>query len=363
MTQQPPPLDNDARPAVGPPPLEPATPQRDRRRRWWFAVPVALFIYLFLVAVTLVQPVPVAGLSLTVPIPGVSTARLFGLPDRPFVVLVVGLDIRPEQGGPSRADTILLLRVDEGKNQASILSIPRDAMMQIPLPDGGSTRDRVNTPMVYNWSPDDPERGPAALAQTLEQNLGVKVDYYVIFDQRGAAGIIDAAGGVTVVVRRTFGQDNYSDDDINVVPQHFEKGVRHLDGYQAVAYGRIRKGPSDFDRILRQQQVAEGLVAQLSSLGNARRLPGVWDAFQDAVTTDLGFRQSAGLFVMLKQIGTDRIVTYSLGDVSVSCGSRCRGALQLLRPEETARIISEAFDDDAAGQTAAQLLVAAGVTP
>ena len=37
--------------------------------------------------------------------------------------------------------------------------------------------------------------------------------------------------------------------------------------------------------------------------------------------------------------------------------------LLLLDPQEAARLISEAFDDDAAGQTAAQLLVAAGVTP
>ena len=359
MAQQPPPLDSAA-PSV-PPALERA-PRRGRRR-WWLAVPVALVVYLVLVAITLFQPISVAGLSLTVPIPGRSTAQLFGLPDRPVTVLIVGLDIRPDQGGPSRTDSILLLRIDPAKNRAAILSIPRDTMMQLPLPDGGTTRARVNAAMVFNWSRDDPEQGPAALVQTLENNLGVHVDYYVIFDQRAAASIIDAAGGVTVVVRKAFGQDNYSDDDINVVPQFFEEGEQQLDGYQAVAYGRIRQGSSDFDRILRQQQVAEGLVAQLSSLSNARRLPGVWDAFQDAVTTDLSLRQSAGVFVLLKRIGTDRIVTFSLGEATVSCGSRCRGALLLLRPDETARIISEAFEDDAAGQRAAQLLVAAGVTP
>ena len=360
MAQQPPPLDSEAPPI--PPPLEPPAPQRGRRR-WWLAVAVALVVYLLLVAITLVQPVSVAGLSLTVPVPGRSTAQLFGLPDRPITVLIVGLDIRPNQGGPSRTDSILLLRIDPAKNRASLLSIPRDTMMQLPLPDGGSRRARVNAALVYNWSQDDPQQAPAALAQTLENNLGVHVDYYVIFNQRAAASIIDAAGGVTVVVRKAFGQDNYSDDDINVIPQFFEAGEQHLDGYQAVAYGRIRQGSTDLDRILRQQQVAEGLVAQLSSLSNARRLPGVWDAFQESVTTDLGLRQSAGVFVLLKRIGTDRIVTFSLGEATVSCGSRCPGALLLLRPEEAARIISEAFDDDAAGQTAAQLLVAAGVTP
>lgn len=365
----PPPLD---RPSAGPPPLEhvtsgrvrpPARPAERRRLRWWFTVPVAIVTYLLLVAATLVQPVAVAGYSLTVPVPGVSTAQLFGLPDRPFTILIVGLDIRPTQTGPSRPDSIVLVRVDASENRAAILSIPRDTMMEFSLlPDRGSQRDRINASYSLNWSRDDPQRAPTALAQTIEHNLGVKVDYFVSFDQRGAAQLIDAAGGVTIVAPRAFGQDDYSDDDVNVVPQHFEQGKQQLDGYQAVAYGRIRKGSSDFDRMLRQQQVAEGLVEQLSSLGNARRLPGVWDAFNDSVTADLSLRQSAGLFVLLKRIGTERIVTFSLGEAVVPC-NRCVGALQLLRPEETARILAEAFDDEAAGLTAAQLLVAAGVTP
>ena len=167
---------------------------------------------------------------------------------------------------------------------------------------------------------------------------------------------------VTVVVRRAFGQRNYSDDDVHVVPQSFPRGEQYLNGYQAVAYGRIREGSSDFDRILRQQQVAEGLVEQLSSLRNVRRLPDVRDAFEESTQTTLSARQGAGIFVLLKRMGTNRIVSYSLGDATVSC-NYCRGALLLLEPEETARIISKAFDDDAAGYAAAQLLVSAGVTP
>jgi anionic cell wall polymer biosynthesis LytR-Cps2A-Psr (LCP) family protein len=163
-------------------------------------------------------------------------------------------------------------------------------------------------------------------------------------------------------VKDAFGQDNYSDDDVHVVPQYFPAGTHHLNGYQAVAYGRIREGSSDFDRIRRQQQVTEGLVGELSSPLSLAKLPGVWSAYHDAVQTNLSLRQSAGLFALLKRIGTDRMVTRSLGDASVSC-TWCPGALLLLEPDQTARLISEAFDDSAEGQNAAQLLVAAGVTP
>jgi LCP family protein required for cell wall assembly len=372
MAKLPPPLDSDELPPLPaskgsssrPPPLEPRRPRQRPRpsRRRWLAVPIGLAVYLLLALVTTVQPVSVAGLSLTAPVPGLSPARMFGLPDRPFVVMIAGLDIRPAQDGPSRADSILLLRIDPDKNRAAFLSIPRDSMMQLPGPGGELTRDRVNAAYSYNWSRDDPARAPAALAQTIEHNLGIKVDYYVIFDWQGATELIDEAGGVTVMVHRTLRDDTYNDDDATIRPQLFEKGIQHLDGYRAVAYGRIRKGSDDLDRIRRQQQVAEALLRQLSSPSSLGRIWGVWSAYKDAVETDLSLRQSAGVFVQLKRIGTGRILTHSLGDATVSC-SRCAGALLLLRPDETARIISEAFADDSAGERAAELLITAGVTP
>jgi LCP family protein required for cell wall assembly len=364
----PPPLETD-----GPPPLEVATrtapstwgaPRQRRRRRWWLILPVAVLVYAALVAITFVQPVDVAGTSLTVPVPGLSHAEVFGLPDRPFTVMVVGLDLRPSQEGqPARTDSILLVHVDPEKNKASLLSIPRDSMMLVPAGDGSYFQDRINTAYVYNWSSQDPSAATSALAETIERNLGIKIDYHVTFDQRDAARVINAADGVTVFVRNEFGQADYSDDDVHVMPQFFPAGTQHLNGYQAVAYGRIREGSSDFDRIQRQQQVAKGLVEQLSTAPwNVNKLLKVWSTYDESVETDMGMRQSAGLFAYLKRIGTDRIVTYSLADASVPCMS-CSAALQQLLPDRTALIIAMAFDDESAGQSAAQSLVAAGVTP
>jgi len=307
--------------------------------------------------------VSVAGLSLSVPIPGLTAERIFGLPDRPFTVMVIGLDARPSQvGGPARTDSILLLRVDPDRNRAGIISIPRDSMMELPYGDGTFTSDRINTAYVYNWSDGDPAAAPRAVAETIEHNLGISIDHYVIFDQYGAEDLIDAAGGVTVNVTQAFGQEDYSSDDVNVVPQYFEQGKQHLGGYSAVAYGRIREGSDDFDRIRRQQQVAEGLVEELSSPLSAGKYPGLWNAYKDSVDTDMSLRQTAGMFLFLKRVGTDRLVTRSLGEATVPCGY-CRAAILLLQPDEVARIISEAFGDDASGQQAAQLLVQAGVTP
>ena len=142
-------------------------------------------------------PVPFTTLRVAVPFPG-GAPVLFGLPNRPFTVLVIGLDRRPTETGASRTDTVLLLRIDPNAHKAAFLSIPRDTLMEIPDADGSFYQDRINTAFVYNYSDEDASAAPRATMATIEHNLGIKVDHYIIFDQRHAAGLIDAMGGVTI---------------------------------------------------------------------------------------------------------------------------------------------------------------------
>jgi LCP family protein required for cell wall assembly len=346
-------------PTAAPP--EVLAPPRRRRSHWLRNVLFLVSAYLALAVATTVQPigVPFTSTRLAVPFPG-GAPLLFGLPDRPFTVLVIGLDRRPTETGPTRTDTILLVHIDGDK--AAFLSIPRDALMEVPLADGGYTHDRINTAFVYNWSSEDSSAAPRALEQTIEHNLGIAIDHYVIFDQRSAEGLIDAMGGVTIHNPRAFGQANYSDDDVHVVPQDFPEGKLSLDGYEAVAYGRIREGSTDFERIQRQQRVASALIHKAESPLSLLHLPSLYRAFRRTVKTDMGIRQSAGVLSMLKRISDDDLKTKSLGDASVSCAS-CTASIQLLDPVRVQQIIEEAFGDRAAGVRAAELLVSAGVTP
>jgi LCP family protein required for cell wall assembly len=319
--------------------------------------------YFVLAVGTTVQPLPVpfTSMRVAVPFPG-GAPMLFGLPDRPFTVLVIGVDRRPTETGASRTDSILLLRIDPNDHKASFVSIPRDALMSIPSADGSFFQDRINTAFVFNYSEDDPGSAPRATMATIEHNLGVKVDHYIVFDQRSAADLIDALGGVTIDNPEEFGQDNYSDDDVNVVPQYFPTGKLDLDGYQAVAYGRIREGSTDFDRIERQQRVASALISSAASPWTLFKLPKLYGAYKDTVDTDMSARQTAGVLSMLKRVSDDDLTTKSLGDAAVSCDS-CSASIQLLDPVKTHEIIAEAFGDEEAGALAEQLLVAAGVTP
>jgi LCP family protein required for cell wall assembly len=350
-------------PAGADAPPQTLAPPRRKRPHWLRNAVLLIFGYFALAVVTTVQPLPLpfTGLRVSAPFPG-GAPMLFGLPDRPYTVLVIGVDRRPSETGASRADTVLLLRVDPGSHKAAFLSIPRDTLMQIPNRDGSFSRDRINTAFVYNYDADDAGAAPEAVAEAVEHNLGIGVDHYVIFDQFNAEKLIDAMGGVTVDNPVAFGQSNYSNDDITVIPQDFAQGKIKLDGYEAVAYGRIREGSSDFDRIERQQRVGSALIDKASSPLSIFRLPRAYGAFRDTVDTDMSLRQSAGVLSMLKRVSDDDLKTKSLGDAAVSCSS-CSASIQLLDPDKTAAIITEAFGDAAAGERAAELLRTAGVTP
>ncbi len=337
--------------------------KRSKRSHWLRNLVLLTFAYVALAVLTTVQPIalPFTALRLSVPFPG-GAPLLFGLPSRPYTVLVIGLDQRPTETGPSRTDTLLLLRIDPGAHKAAFVSIPRDSLMEIPAQGGGFTKDRINIAYVYNYSSKDASAAPKATMQTIEHNLGINIDHYVIFDQRSSEKLIDALGGVTIDNPRAFGQADYSDDDVHVVPQQFAKGPISLDGYQAVAYGRIREGSTDFDRIERQQRVGSALIHQAASPASLLHLPSVWRAYRKTINTDMSMRQSAGVFSMLKRVSGSDLKTKSLGDAAVSCVS-CTASIQLLDPVKTRQIIDDAFGGTQSGERAAELLVAAGVTP
>jgi len=341
-------------------PFPEAAPLPRRKRSHWLRNIILLAAaYVVLAVVTTVQPIAIASARFAVPFPG-GAPLLFGLPDRPFTVLVIGLDRRPSETGPSRTDTVLLLRIDPKSHHAAFLSIPRDSLMEVPSPSGGWSQDRINTAYVYNWSSKDRSAAPRALMATIEHNLGIKVDHYVTWDQYSAESLINAMGGVTVDNPKAFGQSDYSDDDVHVKSQQFPVGKQHLDGYQAVAYGRIRQGSSDFDRIQRQQRVASGLIDEAASPLSLLRAPSVWRAYKKTVDTDLSMRQAAGVLAMLKRVPDSELKTKSLGDAAVPCSS-CSASIQLLVPSKVQQIVADAFGDPAAGQRAAALLQAAGV--
>jgi LCP family protein required for cell wall assembly len=203
----------------------------------------------------------------------------------PNNILILGSDARTEEnaepgsrvGGPSRADSIMLLRIGGGSN--ATLSIPRDTVVDIP----GSGRNKINAAYAI---------GGAELAvTTVQQYLGIEVNHVVEVNFENFPALIDALGGIEVrtgcVVSRING--GYRNGGYTL---RLKRGVNELDGDQALALARTRKNecnPEEDDRTRarRQQQIVAAIKAQVISLETFARLP--WVSWQGpkAVRSDM----------------------------------------------------------------------------
>jgi LCP family protein required for cell wall assembly len=220
-------------------------------------------------------------------------------------VLVLGSDQRAagtkEPGastsGPSRSDSIMLLRIGGGHN--SRLSIARDTMVDIP----GHGRSKINAAYAY---------GGAALAiQTVKQYLGVEVNHVIEVNFARFPGLINALGGVTYegncVLSRINGGTRNGGYTLRL-----KKGRTHINGNQALALARTRKNicrpnETDLDRAKRQQFLITAMKSKLASPGGMfgipngafYRLPLVGWRIPRAFTSDMGGFTLSGVFAAM----------------------------------------------------------------
>jgi polyisoprenyl-teichoic acid--peptidoglycan teichoic acid transferase len=195
---------------------------------------------------------PKPGFSVSLPaLPSVGSL----LPGKqPLTVLLLGLD--QAQGGISRADSIMIVRIDSREPGANVLSIPRD--LYLPLYGGGA--DRINAAYAFGAAAGGPEVGANRLIQTLRSNLDLEVDGYVLVDFECFKRVIDAVGGVTVDVPRQVRTDQFRDETGEVREVTFPEGPNHLDGVRALEFARTRYSDSDFARMQRQQDLLVALI-------------------------------------------------------------------------------------------------------
>jgi polyisoprenyl-teichoic acid--peptidoglycan teichoic acid transferase len=197
----------------------------------------------------------------TVEIPG--PAEPLPLPEGVQVLALLGAD---DQGsGAGRTDSILLVFYHLQNGTASLVSIPRDLYVYLP----GREMGRINT--AFYWG------GFDLLAGTLEYNLGVHPDHWVLVRFGDFIRFVDDLGGVTVPV-----SDPLPDDCGGIPP-----GAVHMDGSTALCYLRERRTTSDIARSRRQQEVLGVILDRFITFEHLRDLPLWYERYREAVRTDL----------------------------------------------------------------------------
>ena len=178
---------------------------------------------------------------------------------------VFGTDERESE--QSRSDIIMVLKYFPATETIRILSIPRDTRVEIP--EHGL--DKINHAFAFG--------GPELSCQTIEDLLGIQLDFYYKVGFDDFANLIDQVGGVEVLVEKDF-----YDDDVKVI----DEGLQLLDGYKALYYVRFRHdADGDYGRIERQQRVSIAVVQKLLEMDydDAKQL--LLNLFESQVKTDM----------------------------------------------------------------------------
>lgn len=215
--------------------------------------------------------------------------------DEPFYMLLIGSDAREwSDAEGKRSDTNIVVRVDPTTNTVTLVSIPRDTLIEI---DGYGIQ-KFNA--AYNY---DDAAGTIHAAKEL---LNIDIDHYAEVDFNALTSLVDAVGGVDVYVEERIDDpdaDNSSWQDVD--PIIIEEGEQHLDGAAALVFARSRAyADGDFTRTKNQRKLIEALAAKILELP-ATELPGVVQAAAETVTTDLSVGDLVALAQQFKDSDTN----------------------------------------------------------
>jgi LCP family protein required for cell wall assembly len=173
-------------------------------------------------------------------------------PSHAAIALVIGYDHRAGEGNaPSRSDTVMLLRTDPTTKTVSMLSFPRDLVVDIHCPGHTVYRDRINA--AYSVC------GPKGTLETVKALTGLPVNYLISVNFRAFKEAVNTLGGVWIDVdRRYYNPHGTGYATINLMP-----GYQQLTGGSALDFVRYRHTDSDLYRVARQQAFVEAAKEQL----------------------------------------------------------------------------------------------------
>jgi LCP family protein required for cell wall assembly len=257
---------------------------------------------------------------------------------RRVTILVLGIDQRGNEQGAFRTDTMILISIDPARRSAGVLSIPRDLWVTIP----GFQSGRINTANYVGDNASYPGGGAALAAQTVELNLGIQVDNYVLVNFDVFTTVVNtlAPDGVEVCPTELIDDPDYPDAGYGTISVRFEPGCQVLDATRLLQYARTRATQGgDFDRARRQQEVLRAFRDTLLTAGGLANIigqvPTLWNEISDAVRTNLTLPELLSLAQLAQTVPSDRITFGVIDNLYVDLAQTSSGD-QVLVPRQAA---------------------------
>ncbi|MEU2601219.1 LCP family protein [Streptomyces hirsutus] len=249
----------------------------------------------------------------------------------PLNILLIGSDARDSKenqdlggaretfGATPLADVQMLLHLSADRTNMSVISMPRDTLVQIPKctdPENGTVYPASNGRVMTNQSLG--QGGPGCTVATWQELTGVHIDHFLMVDFAGVVSMADAIGGVPVCVDANIHSRNSQGHGSGL---KMEKGTHPVKGEQALQWLRTRYGfedGSDLARAKAQHMYMNSMVRMLrenATLSNPNKLRRLAEKATEAITVDPGLNSVKKLYDLsneLRKVEPKRITTATM---------------------------------------------------
>lgn len=180
-------------------------------------------------------------------------------------IVLLGVDSQDGSFSNTRSDCIIIVSINKKTNDVNLTSVYRDTYVQID----GHGLDKITHAYAYG--------GPELAMSTLNKNLDLNITEFVTVNFETVKTVVDSIGGVTIKV---------TDAEATQISGLSSGGTYTLNGEQALAYSRIRKIDSDYQRTERMRTVIEAVFDKVKTLG-VSELSNFVDTILPLISTNL----------------------------------------------------------------------------
>lgn len=218
-----------------------------------------------------------------------------------FNIYISGIDTYGTVSSVSRSDVNIVVTVNPNTRQVLLTSIPRDYYVQ--LHDTTGYKDKLTHAGIY---------GTDCSIKTIEDLLGIDINYYFKVNFTSLIDIVDALGGVNVYADQSFSTWN---------GYHFTKGYNKVDGNAALAFVRERKtfANGDRQRGINQQALISAMINKCISKEILTKYTSLLNSVKGSIITNMPTKTMLSLVKMqLKNNTSWTISTNSLDGTNAS---------------------------------------------
>lgn len=212
----------------------------------------------------------------------------------PFTILLLGVDSEVDgldQNTVFNGDTMMLITFNPKTLNTTIFSIPRDTY--VPISCNGKRSNKINSSAIG---------GATCVINTIQDLIGIDIDYYVKINFKGVVDLVEALKGIEVDVPVDF-----CEQDSNRMYENeicLSKGLQTLNGEQALALSRHRHSLplGDFQRVQHQQLVVEAMAKKVKTIRSVNMFYDVLNAVSKNIETNVSTDEMLNLYDVGKKM-------------------------------------------------------------